>query len=351
MRLTKSNPTGGYSYLSDGVSPASDVLSDGYSAFTPGISEINGAGSRFYLADAQGNSRGLLDAGQGNPDGYNWDAFGNAVSRLGTNPTAYAWNEESGYQSDNDSGLKLLRHRYYDSWTGRFLSQDPAGDGDNWYAYCDNDPMNETDPSGLSSFFDPSKFGTAPGAGPSAWGDYNNGDPGTYDFFSGGSYTHSVTISAALNAAFTSTSGPMMGGGGMGGGMFAGPPNRGGGRLSPNEANRANDISSHMERLRRLALKKTGEAYEDKLKLPGHHDDELTNPSKSRYGHRVRLQRQIKAPWNALRAELKEILERAGIAGAAALDDLTIDFTGFGYFDPTLLHQKSYRGIDVTPNV
>ena len=222
MRLTKSNPTGGYSYLSDGVSPASDVLSDGYSAFTPGISEINGAGSRFYLADAQGNSRGLLDAGQGNPDGYNWDAFGNAVSRLGTNPTAYAWNEESGYQSDNDSGLKLLRHRYYDSWTGRFLSQDPAGDGDNWYAYCDNDPMDETDPSGLSSFFDPSKFGTAPGAGPSAWGDYNSGDPGTYDFFSGGSYTHSVTISAALNAAFTSTSGPMMGMG-PAGGMFAQP--------------------------------------------------------------------------------------------------------------------------------
>ena len=149
MRLTKSNPTGGYSYLSDGVSPASDVLSDGYSAFTPGISEINGAGSRFYLADAQGNSRGLLDAGQGNPDGYNWDAFGNAVSRLGTNPTAYAWNEESGYQSDNDSGLKLLRHRYYDSWTGRFLSQDPAGDGDNWYGYCGNDPMDEVDPAGL----------------------------------------------------------------------------------------------------------------------------------------------------------------------------------------------------------
>ena len=234
MRLTKSNPTGGYSYLSDGVSPASDVLSDGYSAFTPGISEINGAGSRFYLADAQGNSRGLLDAGQGNPDGYNWDAFGNAVSRLGTNPTAYAWNEESGYQSDNDSGLKLLRHRYYDSWTGRFLSQDPAGDGDNWYGYCDNDPMDETDPSGLSSFFDPSKFGTAPGAGPSAWGDYNNGDPGTYDFFSGGSYTHSVTISAALNAAFTSTSGPMMGGGGMGGGMFAAAPKLSGSEAGPN---------------------------------------------------------------------------------------------------------------------
>jgi len=156
MRLTKSNPTGGYSYLSDGVSPASDVLSDGYSAFTPGISEINGAGSRFYLADAQGNSRGLLDGGQGNPDGYNWDAFGNSVSRFGTNPTAYAWNEEAGYQSDNDSGLKLLGHRYLDSRTGRFISQDPAGDGDNWYMHADNDPMDEDDPDGLSANPNPS---------------------------------------------------------------------------------------------------------------------------------------------------------------------------------------------------
>lgn len=41
MRLTKSDPTGSYSYLVDGVSPASDVLTDGYSTFTPDLSEIN----------------------------------------------------------------------------------------------------------------------------------------------------------------------------------------------------------------------------------------------------------------------------------------------------------------------
>ena len=149
MRLRKNDPTGNYWYDADGVSPASDVLSDGYSTFTPGISEVNGSGSRFYLADAQGNSRGLLDGNQNNPDGYNWDAFGNSVSRIGTNPTAFAWNVSSGYPSDGDSGLKLLGHRYYDSRTGRFISQDPSGAGNNWYAYADNDPMNENDPSGL----------------------------------------------------------------------------------------------------------------------------------------------------------------------------------------------------------
>ena len=88
MRLRKNDPTGNYWYDTDGVSPASPVLSDGYSTFTPGISEINGNRSRFYLADAQGNSRGLLDGNEANTDGYNWDAFGNSVSRFGTNPTA-----------------------------------------------------------------------------------------------------------------------------------------------------------------------------------------------------------------------------------------------------------------------
>ena len=76
--------------MCDGVSPASPVLSDGYVSFTPGISEITGAGSRFYLPDAQGHSRGLLDGGQVNTDGYNWDGFGNLVSRFGSNPTAFA---------------------------------------------------------------------------------------------------------------------------------------------------------------------------------------------------------------------------------------------------------------------
>jgi len=149
LRLRKNDPTGAYWYDTDGVSPASDVLSDGYVSFTPGISEINGAGSRFYLPDAQGNSRGLLDGGQVNTDGYNWDAFGNSVSRFGVNPTAFAWGGGSGYQSDNDSGLKLLGHRYYDTRIGRFLSQDPVHAGGNWYEYAGNNPVNATDPLGL----------------------------------------------------------------------------------------------------------------------------------------------------------------------------------------------------------
>ena len=344
MRLRKNDPTGNYWYDTDGVSPASPVLSDGYSTFTPGISEINGNGSRFYLADAQGNSRGLLDAGQGNTDGYNWDAFGNSVSRFGTNPTAFAWNEESGYQTDADSGLKLLGHRYYDSRTGRFLSQDPAGDGDNWYAYADNDPMDETDPSGLSSFFDPSKAGTAPGAGPSAWGDFNSGDPGTYDFFSGGIYSHSVTISAALNAAFTSTSGPMMGAGpaGMGGGMIAA------GKLMPGpdgskfryDMGEQPHPDMHIYHNGDPKGPETNIDHEGKLRIGTHHGRELKEiPKKMKTGYR---------------SIIKTFLERAGVAAESiegALDGLTLDIPVVSIFDYSATHRKYYRGIDVTPQM
>jgi len=155
LRLTKSDPSGSYAYFTDGTSPASDVLSDNFSSFTPGTSETKGIGngqyaSLFYAPDAQGNSRGLLNGSQAATDGYNWDAFGTLMSRFGSNPTAYAWGEGSGYQSDADTGLVLLGHRYYDTRLGRFISQDHAKSGGNWYAYCNNNPMNKTDPSGLA---------------------------------------------------------------------------------------------------------------------------------------------------------------------------------------------------------
>ncbi|MBV6459711.1 MAG: hypothetical protein HONBIEJF_02863 [Fimbriimonadaceae bacterium] len=53
-----------------------------------------------------------------------------------------------GYQSEPDSGLQLLGHRYYDPSAGRFLSRDKARDGGNWYAYCGNSPLTNADPTG-----------------------------------------------------------------------------------------------------------------------------------------------------------------------------------------------------------
>jgi RHS repeat-associated protein len=63
---------------------------------------------------------------------------GEALSSLSENPTTGAVN-----------GLQNNGERWYDSITGRWLSQDPSGSGPNLYEYCGNGPTNATDPSGL----------------------------------------------------------------------------------------------------------------------------------------------------------------------------------------------------------
>ena len=57
---------------------------------------------------------------------------------------------------DIETGLYYYRARYYNPYIGRFLQKDPAYQGMNWYAYCRNNTLNCTDPSGLiSSLYDP----------------------------------------------------------------------------------------------------------------------------------------------------------------------------------------------------
>jgi RHS repeat-associated protein len=49
------------------------------------------------------------------------------------------------------SGLSMTEYRFYDTGTGRWLSQDPAGEeaGSNLYQYVDDSPLNEVDLQGL----------------------------------------------------------------------------------------------------------------------------------------------------------------------------------------------------------
>lgn len=53
-----------------------------------------------------------------------------------------------GHPSESETGLIYMRARYMDPEVGRFISEDPAGDGANWFVYCNDDPVNLFDPDG-----------------------------------------------------------------------------------------------------------------------------------------------------------------------------------------------------------
>ena len=101
-----------------------------------------------YLKDYHGNIVGKANkSGSMIQDAYermDYDAFGNQLNGNVPDPFGYC-----GEYYDSESGLIYLRNRYYDSGDGRFITEDPAKDGANWYIYAGNNPIMFVDPNGL----------------------------------------------------------------------------------------------------------------------------------------------------------------------------------------------------------
>ena len=78
---------------------------------------------------------------------YTYGGYGDILTGIQIdNPFKFA-----GEYNDDETGLIYLRNRYYDPHTGRFISEDPAMDDNNWYIYCNNNPINFVDPWGLDA--------------------------------------------------------------------------------------------------------------------------------------------------------------------------------------------------------
>jgi RHS repeat-associated protein len=114
----------------------------------------------YYVADALGSVRQLVDRDEFVQSQYDYDAFGNQTR---TGPVA---GEESdfgfaGYFNHAPSGLAFARNRAYSASLARWLTRDPVGSGFafeggtrfnatdlNLYGYSDNNPASLRDPSG-----------------------------------------------------------------------------------------------------------------------------------------------------------------------------------------------------------
>ena len=124
---------------------------------------VNADGMCLYRKDAQGNIIAILDSAGAVMVRYEYDAWGNHIVLDGNgqeitdpehignvNPYRYR-----GYFYDVETGLYYLQTRYYDPSIGRFISQDSIEyaapqsiNGLNLYAYCNNNPVMNIDPTG-----------------------------------------------------------------------------------------------------------------------------------------------------------------------------------------------------------
>ena len=112
----------------------------------------------YYLKNMQGDIVGITDR-QGNVlVTYTYDTWGKLISITGSmantigiiNPFRYR-----GYYYDTETGFYYVSRRYYDPEIGRWLNADGqisgvGGEvlGYNMFAYCMNNPVNMSDPSG-----------------------------------------------------------------------------------------------------------------------------------------------------------------------------------------------------------
>ena len=80
----------------------------------------------------------------------------------------------TGKGFDSDTGLYYFNARWYDTELGRFISEDPIADPNNpnLYSYCANNPLTNTDLTGLYISYDGSEQ-----VGPPERSDSNNSNP------------------------------------------------------------------------------------------------------------------------------------------------------------------------------
>ena len=90
------------------------------------------------------------DASGGVLQTYGYDAFGNQTNAVDTDPNPFRYCAE---YFDKETKRTYLRARYYSAENGRFNCCDPAQNGLNWYAYCNNNPVSYYDPSGCVAIF------------------------------------------------------------------------------------------------------------------------------------------------------------------------------------------------------
>jgi len=103
---------------------------------------------RWYLYDGLGSVLGEVDDSGNITASRKYDVYGGVRASIGTSTSNHKFVGSLGHPSEDGTGLIYMRARWMDPSAGRFVSEDPQGDGPNWYAYATNSPTNKVDASG-----------------------------------------------------------------------------------------------------------------------------------------------------------------------------------------------------------
>lgn len=169
---TVTTPAGGppqvVEYLVDTSGGLSQVVLEGSSATTISAYYVRGddlisvirpqaegpSVVREYHADGLGSIRALTDETGAVTDTWQFEAFGQVVAHVGSDPNAYLF---AGEMLDPNTGWAYHRARWMDPRVGRFGAMDPWAGATtdpfslHKYSYANLQPVSLTDPTGLYS--------------------------------------------------------------------------------------------------------------------------------------------------------------------------------------------------------
>jgi RHS repeat-associated protein len=106
---------------------------------------------RWYLYDGLGSVLGEVDPSGNVTATRKYDVYGSVRASTGVSTSRQKFVGGLGHPSDDETGLIYMRARYCDPVTGKFVSQDPAKLGKNWFTYTGNNPANGYDFTGEST--------------------------------------------------------------------------------------------------------------------------------------------------------------------------------------------------------
>ena len=140
-------------FILDGIYVIAEIKDGDVTNYIRGVTGIiyskNHKGEKkYYVTNNHGDVTALVNNSGNIVKEYAYDEYGVETNpdKKDTNPFRYC-----GEYYDNETGFIYLRARYYDPTLGRFISEDPAFSGFNWYLYCNANPTFFIDPFGLDA--------------------------------------------------------------------------------------------------------------------------------------------------------------------------------------------------------